>query len=69
MAELMHQGLVGHARPKCQYNVGVTDLGEFMAFFGENTECHPAGTPPAFTDSPLDPSGCRAAHMCPGKCR
>jgi hypothetical protein len=31
--ELMHQILVGCARLECRYNVGIADLGEFVAFF------------------------------------
>jgi hypothetical protein len=44
-AKLVHQGSAGHARPEHRYNVGVTDLLEFMAFLGKMPDVIPQGLP------------------------
>jgi hypothetical protein len=45
VAELMHQGLAGHARLERQYNTDVIDLQEFMPFLGETSDVIPQGLP------------------------
>jgi hypothetical protein len=40
-AELVHQGSVVCAKPECQNDVGVTDLGEFITLFGETLDVVP----------------------------
>jgi hypothetical protein len=40
-ADLVHQGLIVRAIPECQDDVGVTDLGELMAFLGEMPDVMP----------------------------
>jgi hypothetical protein len=41
MAEIVHQGVAGRARPECRYNIGVADLGEFVAFMTEMPDLVP----------------------------
>jgi hypothetical protein len=38
MTEFMYYGPAASARPECQDNISVTDLGEFMAVLGESPE-------------------------------
>jgi hypothetical protein len=40
-AELMHQGSIVCARPFCQYDIGVADLGELVALSGETLDVIP----------------------------
>jgi hypothetical protein len=45
MAELMHQRSTVHARPECRDDVGIADLGEFMALSRETPDVVPQGFP------------------------
>jgi hypothetical protein len=55
--ELMHQGPAAGAEPECRDDVGVTDLGEFMAFLGESPNVKPE-----FMD--LQIPGVAQPHVC-----
>jgi hypothetical protein len=43
VAELMHQGPVVHAGPKCQDDIGIIDLGELVALAGKPSNVIPEG--------------------------
>jgi hypothetical protein len=59
----MHQGSIGHARPERRYNVGVADLGEFMAFLRKTSDVVPYGLP-LFLPATLQIRGVFGPHIC-----